>query len=115
MSAVEAGESFEADVLVIGGGLSGTWAAVAAAREGASVILAESNRPAAPCTRSSRFEASEPIPLPGADSVFSSGCGAISGRHRLALSLSRRNPGDRNASRRDRPDGHAPDESFGCW
>ena len=41
MSAVEAGESFEADVLVIGGGLSGTWAAVAAAREGASVILAD--------------------------------------------------------------------------
>jgi glycine/D-amino acid oxidase-like deaminating enzyme len=41
MSAVEAGESFEADVLVIGGGLSGTWAAVAAAREGGSVILAD--------------------------------------------------------------------------
>ncbi len=30
-----------ADVLVIGGGLAGTWAAVAAAREGASVVLAE--------------------------------------------------------------------------
>jgi succinate dehydrogenase/fumarate reductase flavoprotein subunit len=41
MSAVEAGESFEADVLVIGGGISGSWAAVAAAREGASVILAD--------------------------------------------------------------------------
>lgn len=30
-----------ADVLVIGGGLAGTWAAVAAAREGARVVLAE--------------------------------------------------------------------------
>ncbi|NNJ15378.1 FAD-binding protein [Pseudomonas putida CSV86] len=30
-----------ADVLVIGGGLAGTWAAVAAAREGAKVVLAE--------------------------------------------------------------------------
>jgi succinate dehydrogenase/fumarate reductase flavoprotein subunit len=33
--------TLEADVLVIGGGLAGTWAAVAAAREGASVLLAE--------------------------------------------------------------------------
>src|SRR5258707_7001874 len=33
--------AIEADVLVIGGGLAGTWAAVAAAREGASVILAD--------------------------------------------------------------------------
>jgi succinate dehydrogenase/fumarate reductase flavoprotein subunit len=31
----------EADVLVIGGGLAGCWAAVAAAREGARVVLAE--------------------------------------------------------------------------
>jgi succinate dehydrogenase/fumarate reductase flavoprotein subunit len=31
----------EADVLVIGGGIAGTWAAVAAAREGASVVLAD--------------------------------------------------------------------------
>ncbi|OLS63714.1 FAD-dependent oxidoreductase [Pseudomonas putida] len=31
----------DADVLVIGGGLAGTWAAVAAAREGAKVVLAE--------------------------------------------------------------------------
>lgn len=31
----------DADVLVIGGGLAGTWAAVAAAREGARVVLAE--------------------------------------------------------------------------
>jgi succinate dehydrogenase/fumarate reductase flavoprotein subunit len=30
-----------ADVLIIGGGLAGTWAAVAAAREGAEVVLAE--------------------------------------------------------------------------
>ncbi len=33
--------TLEADVLVIGGGLSGTWAAAAAARAGASVILAD--------------------------------------------------------------------------
>lgn len=32
---------FDADVLVIGGGLAGTWAAVAAARAGARVVLAE--------------------------------------------------------------------------
>src|SRR5271156_6148579 len=37
-----------------------------------------------PCTRSSRFGDSETIPFPGADSIFSSGCGAISGRLRLA-------------------------------
>jgi hypothetical protein len=36
-----------------------------------------------PCTTSCRFEASEPIPFPGADSIFSSRCGAISGRLRL--------------------------------
>jgi succinate dehydrogenase/fumarate reductase flavoprotein subunit len=36
-----ASASLEADVLVIGGGLAGTWAAVGAAREGASVILAD--------------------------------------------------------------------------
>jgi succinate dehydrogenase/fumarate reductase flavoprotein subunit len=33
--------TFEVDVLVIGGGLAGTWAAVAAAREGATVALVE--------------------------------------------------------------------------
>jgi succinate dehydrogenase/fumarate reductase flavoprotein subunit len=33
--------TLEVDVLVIGGGLAGTWAAVAAAREGAAVVLAE--------------------------------------------------------------------------
>ncbi|KSB90541.1 oxidoreductase [Caulobacter vibrioides] len=32
---------WQADVLVIGGGLAGTWAAIAAAREGARVILAD--------------------------------------------------------------------------
>lgn len=32
---------WETDVLVIGGGLAGTWAAIAAAREGARVILAD--------------------------------------------------------------------------
>jgi hypothetical protein len=35
------------------------------------------------CTTSCRFEASEPIPFPGADSIFSSRCGAFSGRLRL--------------------------------
>jgi hypothetical protein len=33
-------------------------------------------------TRYCGFEASEPIPFPGADSIFSSRCGAISGRPR---------------------------------
>ena len=33
--------TLEVDVLVIGGGLAGTWAAVAAAREGAAVAIAE--------------------------------------------------------------------------
>src|SRR5271170_4942872 len=37
----------------------------------------------APGTRSCRFEASEPIPFPGADSIFSSRCGAISRRLRF--------------------------------
>jgi succinate dehydrogenase/fumarate reductase flavoprotein subunit len=35
------GLTLEVDVLVIGGGLAGTWAAVAAAREGATVAIAE--------------------------------------------------------------------------
>src|SRR5277367_1157342 len=38
---------------------------------------------ARPCTTSCGFETSEPIPFPGADSIFSSRCGAISGRLRL--------------------------------
>ena len=37
-------------------------------------------------TRSSGFEVYEPIPFPGADSIFSSRCGAISGRLRFAVS-----------------------------
>jgi hypothetical protein len=53
---------------------------------------------ARPGTRSCRFEASEPIPFPGADSIFSSRCGAISGRLRLVVSLPRFDPGDRNAT-----------------
>src|SRR5271170_936513 len=44
---------------------------------------------ALPCTRYSGFEVSEPIPFPGADSMFSSRCGAISRRLRFAVSLSR--------------------------
>jgi succinate dehydrogenase/fumarate reductase flavoprotein subunit len=41
MSAERHALQIEADVLVIGGGLAGCWAAIAAAREGASVVLAE--------------------------------------------------------------------------
>jgi L-aspartate oxidase len=33
--------AFEADVLVIGGGLSGAWSAIGAARAGAQVILVD--------------------------------------------------------------------------
>ena len=43
------------------------------------------------CTRSSGFDASEAIPFPGVDSIFSSRCGAISGRLHLP-SASRRDP-----------------------
>src|SRR5271168_5588772 len=42
-----------------------------------------------PCTRSCGFEASETIPIPGADSIFSSRCGAISGRLRFAVAVAR--------------------------
>ena len=56
-----------------------------------------------PRTRSCRFEASEPIPFPGADSIFSSCCGAISGRLLFAVSLSRRDPGDRAWELRNQP------------
>ena len=45
------GETFRAEVLVIGGGLSGTWAALAAAREGASVILADKGNATRAATR----------------------------------------------------------------
>ena len=41
---------------------------------------------ARPCTRCCGFQASELLPFPGADSIFSSRCGAISGRPRLAVS-----------------------------
>ena len=50
------------------------------------------------CTISCGFGASEPIPFLGADSIFSSRCGAISRRLLSAVSLSRRDPGDRNVS-----------------
>ena len=57
-------------------------------------------RPAArPGTRSCGFESSGTIPFPGADSIFSSLCGAISGRTPFCRQvLSRRDPDDRNAS-----------------
>ena len=57
-------------------------------------------RPAArPCTTSCGFESSGTIPFPGADSIFSSLCGAISGRLPFCRQvLSRRDPDDRNAS-----------------
>src|SRR5271168_1209568 len=41
---------------------------------------------ARPCTRCCGFQAPETIPFPGADSIFSSRCGAISERGRLAVS-----------------------------
>ena len=47
---------------------------------------------ARPCTTSCGFEASDPIPFPGPDSIFSSRCGAISGRLRSAVSRSRAIP-----------------------
>jgi hypothetical protein len=40
---------------------------------------------ARPLTKSCGFEVSEPIPFPGADSIFSSRCGAISGRLRFVV------------------------------
>jgi hypothetical protein len=50
-------------------------------------------------TRCCGSEASEAIPFPGADSIFSSRCGAISRRLPFCRrALSRRDPGDRNAS-----------------
>jgi hypothetical protein len=47
---------------------------------------------ARPSTTSCGLEASEPLPFPGPDSIFSSHCGAISGRLRFAVSLSRAIP-----------------------
>ena len=41
---------------------------------------------ARPCTISCGYEAPEPIPFPGADLIFSSRCGAISGRLRFSVS-----------------------------
>jgi hypothetical protein len=59
----------------------------------------ESRTAARPCTTSCGFEDSEAIPFPGADSIFSSRCGAISGRFRFCRqALSRRDPGEANAS-----------------
>jgi len=50
-------------------------------------------------TRCCGSEASEAIPFPGPDSIFSSRCGAISRRLPFCRrALSRRDPGDRNAS-----------------
>jgi hypothetical protein len=49
-------------------------------------------QPRAPLTTSCGFEAA------GLDSIFSSRCGAISRRLLSAVSLSRRDPGDRNVS-----------------
>jgi hypothetical protein len=59
-----------------------------------SFLLARQPEPrtsAAPlCSRSCGSEASEPIPFPGANSIISSRCVAISGRLRLAVSHPRR-------------------------
>jgi hypothetical protein len=64
------------------------------ATRGATATLSFFNRsrarPAArPCTISCGFEPSGTIPFPGADSIFSSLCGAISGRLRFAVRSSR--------------------------
>jgi hypothetical protein len=63
--------------------------------------LGRSARSAArPCTRYCGFEASETIPFPGADSIFSIGCGAISGRLRFDRDCgARRSGGQRQAPR----------------
>ena len=63
---------------------------------------------ARPCTTSCGFEASETIPIPGADSIFSSRCGAISGRVRFCRQArSRRSKRlgskDRRSARRSPP------------
>jgi hypothetical protein len=42
-----------------------------------------------PRTTSCGFEATETIPFPGADSIFSSRCGAISGRLRFVVTPAR--------------------------
>ena len=56
-------------------------------------------QPRARSTTSCRFEASEPIPFQGANSIFSTCCGAISGRLRFCRQArSRRDSGDRNDS-----------------
>ena len=56
-----------------------------------------------PCTISCGYEGFRAIPFPGADSIFSSCCGAISGRLLFAVSLSRRDPGDRAWELRNQP------------
>ena len=64
-----------------------------------------------PCTTSCGFESSGTIPFPGADSIFSSLCGAISGRLRLpsgSLAPRSRRPKrlgskDRRSARRSPP------------
>jgi len=54
----------------------------------AAFVSRRSARPAArPCTTSCGFEASEKLPFPGPDSIFSSGCGAISGQLRPPLAM----------------------------
>ena len=49
-------------------------------RRRSETIRRNARSAARPRTRCCRFEASEPIPFPGADSIFSRRCGAISGR-----------------------------------
>jgi len=41
LSGADGGHRHEADVLVIGGGPAGTWAAISAAAQGARVVLAD--------------------------------------------------------------------------
>ena len=69
-------------------------------------------------TRCCGSEASEVIPFPGADSIFSSRCGAISGRLPFCLrALSRHDPGDRNASvqKIDNRLGNLRRDGLGSW
>jgi hypothetical protein len=79
-------------------------------------LVGRSRAPSAarPRTRSCRFEASEPIPFPGADSIFSSRCGAISGRLLFAVSLSRRDPGDQGLELRNHPNPSLSVEVLRC-
>jgi hypothetical protein len=75
-----------------------------------STCASSAGEHARPCTTSCGFDASEAIPFPGRDSVFSNRCGAISGRLRCR-SLSRRPPGVGKASAQKIDDRPSPPRS----